>query len=139
MSAKSATLNVPTNSRRPSVFMCYSRSDIEFVSALDAKLRDANVDVSVDLRFQITPDYRRELFERILSADTLLFVISPRSVESEHCSEELKYAIDHNKRLLAVMHEDGFDKTLLHPAVTNPEWVFMRTHLDLAERLHTLL
>jgi WD40 repeat protein/tetratricopeptide (TPR) repeat protein len=139
MSANPATLNHLMESHRPSVFMCYSRSDVEFVTTLDANLRDANIDVSLDLRFQVTPDYRSELFERILSADTFLFVISPRSVESAHCNEELRYAVDHNKRLLAVMHKDGFDKTLLPPAVNNPEWVFMRTQLDLAERLPILI
>jgi WD40 repeat protein len=139
MSLTAENLKSVERSTRLSVFLCYSRSDIEFVSALDAQLKASGIDVALDLRFQITPDYRRELFETILSTDTIIFVISPESVKSQHCGEELKYAIDHNKRLLAIMHKDGFDSSLLAPALKNPEWVFMRSISDLNERLPSLL
>src|SRR6185295_1985659 len=127
------------HSRKPSVFICYSRSDVDFVSALDTGLRDAALDVKLDLRFQIGPDYRRELYQNILAADTFLFIISPESVESERCRDEIMYAVDHNKRILAVMHRDGFDKTQLPSAVDRPEWVFLRSLDDLVARLSVLI
>jgi tetratricopeptide (TPR) repeat protein/WD40 repeat protein len=124
---------------KPRIFICYSRADVDFVQLLDAVLQSHAVETDLDLRFEITPDYREELEDKLLRSDAILFIISPSSVTSENCRRELLLAAAHNKRILAILHRDGFDNKDLLPQISKPEWLFMRTRDDLDHRLPALL
>jgi WD40 repeat protein len=137
--SKETVQNRIDNYVAPSVFICYSRDDVKFVERLDEELQAHNIDVDIDLRFEITPDYKKELYEKILAADIFLFIISPTSVDSNHCKDEITYAVEHNKRILAVMHKDEYDATKIPEAINKPEWIFMRNEEDIKRRVSKLV
>lgn len=83
------------------VFLSYSRSDSEFVRRLTAALHDRGKDVWVDVDgirdAEVFPEALRRAVE---SSDAFAFVISPDSVRSSFCEEEVKRAAELNKRIV---------------------------------------
>ena len=69
-------------------FVSYSRRDREFVERLHASITQAGRDVYVDWADipVWSPDYERELLDAIDACDAFLFVLSPDSLASPHCS-----------------------------------------------------
>jgi hypothetical protein len=69
---------------RTRVFLSYSRADGEFVDQLGPALIEAGYDVVRDLK-DIAPGepWRDRINALILSADAVVFVISPKAVASD--------------------------------------------------------
>src|SRR5215213_7658942 len=88
-------------------FVSYSRRDQPFVVELKEALerRGRNVWIDAD---DIPPGapWRRELGTGIEAADAFVFVISPDSVASPECAEELTRATELGKRLVPVLYRD---------------------------------
>jgi WD40 repeat protein len=86
------------------LFISYSRRDQAFVRRLAAGLEDRGKDVWVDLD-DILPSapWMAEIKVAIAEADSVVVVLSPDSVASEVCGNELQHAIDLNKRLIPVV------------------------------------
>jgi WD40 repeat protein len=90
---------------RPDVFISYSRSDQPFVERrLCSALADHGKEVWVDLE-TIPPaaDWRDRIGDGIQAAKALLFVLSPESIESETCREELDQAVALHKLIVPVL------------------------------------
>ena len=85
----------------PQVFVSYSRRDAEFVTRLADELRGRGKDVWVDVEgirdAEVFPVALRHAIER---SDTFLFVISPDSVNSPFCDQEVTHANELNKRII---------------------------------------
>jgi WD40 repeat protein len=83
------------------VFLSYSRRDSEFVGRLAAALQDRGKEVWVDVDgirdAEVFPEALRRAVE---SSDSFAFVISPDSVRSSFCEEEVKHAAELNKRIV---------------------------------------
>ena len=83
------------------VFLSYSRLDGAFVrrlsSALQARGKDVWVDVDGIRDGEVFPEALRRAIE---SSDTFVFVISPDSVHSAFCEEEVEHAAHLNKRIV---------------------------------------
>jgi WD40 repeat protein len=106
------------------VFISYSRSDSkEFVARLTDALEAAGKDVWVDLD-DIPPASRWEsdLREGVLQSSSLIYVISPGALASQHCSRELDHATEHNKRLIPVVHRP-VDDGALPSTVGERNWI----------------
>jgi hypothetical protein len=89
------------------VFISYSRKDKGFVLALHEALEERDRDTWVDWEdIPLTANWREELCFAIEGADTFAFVISPDSVVSEYCNQELDHAVENNKRLVPIWHRD---------------------------------
>ena len=58
-------------------------------------------------------------------ADTFLFVISPDSVASKVCQQEIEEALKHNKRLVPVVFEE-VQPEQVHPELARLNWIFLR-------------
>jgi hypothetical protein len=83
--------------RRASVFISYSREDKDFVRHLDAALKKRNRENWVDLEdIRPTEEWMASGYSGIEGADAFVFVISPESIESKSCLQELAHAIEHN-------------------------------------------
>lgn len=109
------------------IFISYSRKDKEFVQRLHKKLSEAQRDTWVDWEDILpTADWQREIFTAIEAADAFAFVISPDSVKSEVCREEIQHAMLHNKRFIPLLHRkiDDSDPDLIHPAIRTHNWIF---------------
>jgi hypothetical protein len=78
---------------RVEVFISYSRVDRTIADDLDRGLRAAGKRTWIDRSdLKPTDDWWRAIKAGIEAADNFLFVISPASVASPHCKEEVEYA-----------------------------------------------
>src|SRR5215510_10649772 len=80
--------------RRVDVFISYSREDIDFADQLEAAPRSHKFEVTID-RHGISggEEWKRRLRVLIRDADTVIFILSPPSAESEICGWEVSEAV----------------------------------------------
>jgi hypothetical protein len=85
------------------VFISYSRDDLKFADQLDAALNACGFECVID-RHGISggEDWKRRLGGLISEADTVVFVLSPTSANSEICAWEVEEAARLNKRILPI-------------------------------------
>lgn len=119
------------------LFLSYSRRDQQFVKKLFERLEQDDRKVWVDWEnIPLTAEWLEEIYDGIEAANAFAFVISPDSVRSEVCSLELNHALEHNKRLLPILHRDlveEVDKKALHPTISSHNWIFFRDSDDFEE------
>jgi hypothetical protein len=83
------------------VFISYSRKDKAFVETLDQTFREFHRDPWIDWDdIQTGEDWWQSICRGIEAADTFVFVITPDSVASEVCRQEIDYAMQCHKRCL---------------------------------------
>lgn len=124
----------------PDVFISYSRRDKAFVQVLHQALLKSNYDSWVDWEdIPLTADWWEEIKAGIESADTFVFVISPDSIASQICRQEIDYAVEHNKRLVPIVRREGFDMTLVHPTLGKSNWLFFQTNNDFDTAFQSLV
>ncbi|WP_416676217.1 TIR domain-containing protein [Egbenema bharatensis] len=93
------------------VFVSYSRRDREFAEALCDQLKQANLNIWVDWEnIPIAADWRQEIQEGIEAAHTFLFIISPDSVASPYCHDEVTQAVSNNKRVISIVYRQDYDR-----------------------------
>ncbi|MEO1289454.1 MAG: toll/interleukin-1 receptor domain-containing protein [Chloroflexota bacterium] len=125
------------------VFISYSRRDSDFVHRLFDDIKATDKEVWAD--FEDIPkaaDWWQEIQAGIDAADAFVFIISPDSVRSEICRQEIDHALESNKRLLPVLHREVIeeaDKALVHPAISSHNWIFFRSQDDYDKAFQTLL
>ncbi len=82
-------------------FISYSHLDRDFAVRLQRALKDSGKDIWVDESdIRSGARWAEELKSAIEDADSFVFVISPDSVASEECKQELSYAAELNKRII---------------------------------------
>ena len=85
-------------------FISYSRRDAEFVTRLSQALKDQGKDCWIDVdgirAGEVFPAVLRSAIE---SSDAFVFVISPDSVSSPYCIQEVEHAVGLNKRVVPVV------------------------------------
>ncbi|GAB4579829.1 MAG: hypothetical protein Fur0022_25680 [Anaerolineales bacterium] len=92
---------------RVKVFISYSRRDKDFVRSLHDALVSKGFETWVDWEgIPLGTDWWQEIVEGIRACDNFLFVISPDSVASKICADEIQTAIDNNKRLVPVVYRE---------------------------------
>ena len=86
------------------VFVSYSRNDQEFVRRLHDALTEHGRECWVDWEdIPPTAKWKEEIQAAIESAQAFAFVISPGSVNSIMCREEVQHAERHNKRIIPLL------------------------------------
>jgi WD40 repeat protein len=89
------------------VFISYSRKDGDFVRKLEDALEGSGRRAWVDHGEVLpTEDWRMSIYAGIEAADNFVFVISPDSVGSKVCADELAHALAHNKRLVPILYRE---------------------------------
>src|SRR5207245_61491 len=85
--AMAAEPSAPGERGKLRVFISYSRDDLDFADQLDIALRLLGFDTSLD-RHAISggEEWRQRLGNLIREADTVVFVLSPASAESQICT-----------------------------------------------------
>jgi len=82
------------------VFISYSRSDSDFARKLNEYLQLNGKTTWFDQEYiSAGTDFKKEIFKGIKEADNLVFIISPHSIRSPYCAEEVEYAVSLNKRI----------------------------------------
>src|ERR1041384_6402822 len=125
------------------VMISYSRRDKEFAQRLEASLREGGREIWVDWEdIAPTVDWWAEIKAGIEAAHTFIFVISPDSVRSKVCSQEIDHAVQHNKRLIPIMYRevtDPIDMERMHPALNQHNWIYFRSQDDFKDSFRTLV
>ena len=103
------------------LFTSYSRSDLEVADALVTALEESNYAVFMDRRnLPYGEEWQKVLYEYIRDCDTVVFLISERSIGSKWVIWELQQVTELNKRLMPVMIS-ACPKEDLPPAVAKIE------------------
>lgn len=123
-----------------SVFISYSRRDKPFVQRLVKSFNDLGRDVWIDWE-DIPPvaDWRNEIHSGIDNADDFVFIISPDSVESEVCGDELARAIQLNKRLVPLLYREVNNYKAIHDSLSAHNWIFFNDEAQYEDKFQQLL
>ena len=135
------------------VFISYSRKNSEFVRILHEALEKSNRETWVDWRgIAKGTEWWKEIEEGIEGADTFVFVISPDSVASTVCQDEINHAVKHNKQILPIVYREpenekepnnkNFDfepNNPAHKAIRSHNWLFFREEDDFSQSLTELI
>ncbi len=122
------------------VFISYSRADADFARQLNDGLQRQGKRTWFDQESIASgADFQQEIYRGIEASDHFLFVLSPRSVNSPFCTDEVEYAAKLNKRFVTVRYQavEGSD---LHPELAKVQWVdFQANHADFAANFKELI
>jgi WD40 repeat protein len=119
--------NQPTESSLE-VFISYSRADSDFARKLNEALQLQGKTTWFDQESIASgTDFQQEIYRGIENSDNFLFIISPRSVNSPYCADEVEYAQKLNKRFVTVLHRQVSAKEL-HPALASIQWIDFNRH-----------
>src|SRR5947209_176709 len=111
---------------RYDAFISYAREDSPFViDRLCAALRERGQEVWVDVDITGGAKWRERVSRGIEACKALIFVISPASIASEACGQELEAAAALNKLIIPVVYRDDYPGGL-PAALADAEWVFLR-------------
>ncbi|MDO8753173.1 MAG: TIR domain-containing protein [Anaerolineales bacterium] len=121
-----------TNSaRKTKIFISYSRKDKSFVRKLNDAIDAEGIDAWVDWEgIPLSSDWMTEISTAINSADAFVFVISPDSLNSKICMEELESGITNNKKIIPVLYREPEKKREMHSKLASTNWVYMRPKRD---------
>jgi hypothetical protein len=100
----------PAEAERLKVFISYSRDDKDFANELEGGLTLLGYRVFIDRHLSGGEAWKQSLANHIAQADTIVFVLSPSSVDSEMCQWEVDRATALSKRILPVVIRDMGDR-----------------------------
>ena len=129
--SEAATVPTPAPDR-PDVFISYAREDSAFVEdrlarALAERGKEIWIDVE-DIRGGAS-DWRAVVWAGIESAKVVVFVLTPESLGSKVCGEELQRAVELNKRIVPVLRRP-VDGLAVPPSLERPNWIYARAEDD---------
>ena len=124
------------------VFISYSRKDSDFARQLNDRIQMSGKTTWFDQEsIAAGTDFAAEIYKGIESSDNFLFVISPGSVESPYCADEVEYAYKQGKRFVTVLYK-AVEPDTLHPSLASVQWIdfSQRSKFDIAfsELIRTL-
>src|SRR5271165_1336774 len=105
------------------VFISYARMDQGFARDLNTALQKLQRDTWIDWRsIPDSAEWRAEIFAAIEAADNFLFIISPDSVKSWMCGQEVSHAVANNKRLITILYHP-IGKKKMFPGLDEVQWI----------------
>ncbi|MGK7877393.1 MAG: toll/interleukin-1 receptor domain-containing protein, partial [Xenococcaceae cyanobacterium] len=125
------------------VFISYSRANSDFARRLNDALQQLGKTTWFDQESIASgEDFQKEIHRGIESSDNFLFIISPKSVNSPYCADEVEYALSLNKRFVTVLHSN-MPSSELHPALARVQWIDFNRHggdfcVNFSELIRTL-
>lgn len=123
------------------VFISYSRADSDFARWVNDALQAQGKRTWFDQESIAagTADFKQEIHQGIEASDNFLFILSPRSVNSPYCSDEVEYAAHHKKRFVTILHR-SVDGSQLHPDLANVQWIdFQQQQEDFSNGFNQLV
>ena len=122
------------------VFLSYSRKDKPFVQSLYDALHREQRETWVDWEaIEYSEDWWQAIERGIEGTSTFVFMISPDSVASDVCRREIDHAVKHHKRLVPIVHREGFEISKVHPMLSKYNWLFFRQTDDFAHGFGQLM
>jgi len=110
-----------------SVFISYSRKDKAFVQKLNDALDNAGVNAWVDWEgIELASDWMETITSAIQGTDAFIFIISPDSLKSKVCMDELELGLQLNKKLIPILYRDPTKTSKMHEKIAATNWVYLR-------------
>ena len=108
------------------VFISYSRADADLARKLNENLQELGKTTWFDQEsIAVGEDFQKEIEKGIENCDNFVFIISPRSINSHYCVDEVEHAFRLNKRFITILHQP-VEKKDLHPALARVQWIDFR-------------
>jgi WD40 repeat protein len=124
---------------RHDAFLSYSRKDREAAHRLGSILEQRGKAVWVDVEDILGgADWRARIKRGIEACKAFVFLLSPQSLASEHCRQELELAVGLSKLIIPVLLSD-VDERAIPPVLADREWVFLRASDEFAAGLAKLV
>jgi WD40 repeat protein len=122
------------------VFISYSRQDSDFARRLNEALQIQGKRTWFDQESIASGvDFQQEIHRGIETSDHFLFVISPRSIASPYCADEVEFAQSLNKRIITVLWQP-VDVADLHPVLAAIQWIdFSQAEQDFQAKFRELV
>ncbi len=113
----------PAGELQSGPFVSYAREDQPFVRRLHEALARRQRDTWVDWEgIYPTEEWMAKIRSAIDAAQAFVFVISPDSVASPVCGEEIDHAVKQNKRIIPIVAREAKAESV-HPAVARLNWL----------------
>ena len=110
------------------VFISYSRADSDFARQLNDALMEVGKLTWFDQESIASgADFQQEIYQGIENCDNFLFIISPQSINSPYCADEVEYARSLNKRFVTVVYRP-VPTADLHPVLAKIQWIDFNQH-----------
>jgi 5'-nucleotidase / UDP-sugar diphosphatase len=94
---------------RPQVMISYRHLDAEFAHRVEAHLLSSGFRVWIDTAITPGNDWREDIATAIRESAAVVFILTPASVQSKYCKEELYFASGLGKPIFPIVLEDAFD------------------------------
>ncbi|MDY6785621.1 MAG: TIR domain-containing protein, partial [Cyanobacteriota bacterium] len=122
------------------VFISYSRADSDLARKLNEELQLQGKTTWFDQESIASGmDFKREIYRGIQACDNFLFVLSPRSINSPYCKDEVEYAARLNKRFVTVLYRK-VNPEELHSELAKVQWIdFNRNEQDFQANFRQLV
>jgi WD40 repeat protein len=127
-----------TDAGRYDAFLSYAREDSTFVANLREQLHAREHEVWIDVDILGGAKWRDRVRRGIEACKALIFIISPDSIASEACRQELEDAVLLNKLIVPVFYRE-VSEPLLPRSLADAEWVFLRDGDDRALGINRLI
>jgi hypothetical protein len=113
------------------VFISYGRKESKsFATKLYQTLIKAGYSAWFDQNdIPLGVDYQNQIDDGIEKAHNFIFIIAPHAVASPYCRLEVELAAKRGKRIIPILHTEGFDFDKLHPIIGKINWIYSREQL----------
>ena len=108
------------------VFFSYSRSDASVAAAVAEDIRSMGHAAWYDREVAGGQAWWNAILRQIRECDLFVFILTPRSLESQACRAEFSYASRLQKRILPVLCREGVKVNLLPPEFSAIQFVDYR-------------
>ncbi len=124
--------------RQGHVFLSYSRRDAAFTRLLHDELTSRGRKTWADWEGIPPSDkWMARIHSAIDEAEAVLFIISPESLVSPVCGEELDFSFNRNKRVIPILHREPTGDVRKDLAEIN--WIFARPSDELREAVERMI
>ena len=125
------------------LMISYSHRDKEFVQKLYNCLLAQGFspeDIWVDWEgIPISAEWMKEITKGIQTSDVFLFVISPDSVKSEVCQQEIEIATQSNKRFIPIQYRSVGEEVQAHNKIYSHQYLTIQNEEDLDQNIPVLV
>lgn len=105
------------------LFISYSRQNKGLLQFLKKALEDRGISVWIDMEgIRPIAEWRNEIKNAIETSEAILIAISASWIESEECQEELKYALELNKKIIPII-VSATQPEKIPPQVSKLNWI----------------
>ncbi|MDO9161214.1 MAG: TIR domain-containing protein [Methylococcaceae bacterium] len=112
--------------QKNSVFISYNRRDLETVKTLTGDLEELGYSVWFDQALTGGQNWWDHILENIRKSEIFIFALTPNSLESEACLEEIGYANKLKKLILPVLLSDKVNVSRLPSALNEIQYIDSR-------------